>query len=201
MRVQILVYDGYDEADALGPLSVFARAAAHGADFRAELVRLGSGTVTSAYGLTLHVATRLDAERAPGLLVVPGAHWLATAAENAWAAGERRRIAAAVAAVHASGAITAAVDTGALVLASAGLLQGRPATARPGVVDELRTAGAEIVNAPVVDDGTVVTSRGATAGLDVALWLVERIAEPVGADTVAREVAYERRGDVWRRPI
>lgn len=199
MRVQILVYDGYDEADALAPLSVFERAAAHGADLRTELVRLGSGTVTSAYGLTLHVATRLDAERAPGLLVVPGAHWLATAAENAWAAEERRRIASVVAAVHAGGAILAAVDTGALILASAGLLHGRPGTARPSVLGELHTAGAEIVDTAVVDDGTVVTSRGATAGLDVALRLVERVTGAGLATRVAEEIAYDRRSGVWRR--
>lgn len=196
MRVQILVYDGYTELDVLGPLTVFGRA---GVD--AVLVRLAGGsTVTSGFGLQLQVPAALAPGAPPPLLLVPGAYWLAEAAENAWAAGERRRIGAAIAAVHRAGAVVAAADSGSLLLASGGILAGRPAAALEVAPDDLAGAGAEVVRARVVDDGDVVTSSGVTAGLDVALWLVERFLGAARAHAIERAIQHERAMSLWRPP-
>jgi transcriptional regulator GlxA family with amidase domain len=50
----------------------------------------------------------------------------------------------------------------------------------------------------VVDDGDVVTAGGVTSGLDLILWLVERLFGPAPAAAAERELEYERRGVVWR---
>jgi transcriptional regulator GlxA family with amidase domain len=199
MHFQVLVYDGYHEADVLLPLAVLQRAAVRGAEFRAELVRLGSGTVTSAHGLGLHVRTPLAAAYPPDVLVVPGAPWLITDPGDEWAAGERSKLAAVIATLAGENATVAAVDSGALILASAGLLRGQPSVSDPRVPTELRSGGAELVDACVVDAGAVITSSGITAGVDLALWLVERYSSAHRARELENELRYQR-GTVWVRP-
>ena len=70
----------------------------------------------------------------------------------------------------------------------------------PGdAVQFLRETGAEVIDTRVVDDGDVVTAQGVTAGMDLALWLVERERGAEFADALAQGVEYERTGAVWRR--
>lgn len=198
MRIQILVYDGYDELDVLGSLTVLQRAAARGGSYRPELVRLGGGTVTSMHGLQLHIASRLDAAPPPALLLVPGAHWLTTTAGNAWATAERQRIASAVASVRGGGVVLAGVGTGTLLLASAGLLRGRPAATQVQAHDDPEDAGAEWIDVSVVDAGEIITSHGVTAGVDVALRIVERYGSPAAAQALEQELRYRRPGPAWQ---
>jgi transcriptional regulator GlxA family with amidase domain len=64
-------------------------------------------------------------------------------------------------------------------------------------VEELRAAGARVVEARVVDDGDLVTAGGVTAGIDLALWLVERHFGAELATAVATEMEHTRQGEVW----
>jgi transcriptional regulator GlxA family with amidase domain len=132
-------------------------------------------------------------------VIVPGGGWNSRSSQGAWAEAERGEIPARLAELHQAGTNIAAVCTGAMLLASAGLLRGRAATTHHGAIEELRAAGAEIVPARVVDDDTIITAGGVTSGLDLTLWLVERFAGPQTALVVEREMEYERRGVVWRR--
>jgi transcriptional regulator GlxA family with amidase domain len=88
-----------------------------------------------------------------------------------------------------------------MLVAAAGLLKGRPATTHHGAIDDLRAAGAEIIEARVVDDGDVVSAGGVTSGLDLALWLVERFAGVEIVHKVESEMEFERRGEVWQRGL
>ncbi|MEV4875433.1 DJ-1/PfpI family protein [Streptomyces cyaneofuscatus] len=92
----------------------------------------------------------------------------------------------------------AAVCGGSLVLALAGLLEGRHATTHHLGLDLLDATGAHAVRARVVDDGDLVTGAGVTSGLDLALYLLEREAGPRIAHAVEELFAHERRGTVWR---
>jgi transcriptional regulator GlxA family with amidase domain len=112
---------------------------------------------------------------------------------------ERGAIPAALAQRHAGGAAIGSVCTGALLLGAAGLLAGRPATTNRLALERLRETGAEVIDERVVDDGDIVTAQGVTAGMDLALWLVERERGRDFADALARGVEYERTGEVWRR--
>jgi 4-methyl-5(b-hydroxyethyl)-thiazole monophosphate biosynthesis len=74
---------------------------------------------------------------------------------------------------------TAAICAAPKVLLNAGLLDGRKATAYPGVIDDLMANGSQFRTDPVVTDGKVVTSRGPGTAMDFALTLIERL---LGAD-------------------
>jgi transcriptional regulator GlxA family with amidase domain len=93
---------------------------------------------------------------------------------------------------------TAAVCGGSLVLAMAGLLEGRHATTHHMGLDMLDATGAHAVHARVVDDGDLVTGAGVTSGLDLGLYLLEREVGPRIAHVVEELFAHERRGTVWR---
>ena len=124
---------------------------------------------------------------------------MARSAQGARAEAERGVIPAALAAAHARGAIIATVCTGAMLASAAGLTRGRPATTHHNAIADLRAAGAEVIEARVVDDGDLISSGGVTSGLDLALWLVERFFGPALAAAIERQTEYERRGTVWRR--
>lgn len=200
MKIQIVVYDGFDELDAIAPFEVLRSAATAGADVQVELVTLeGATEITAAYGLRIEPEARLDLDNPPALLVVPGGGWVARAPKGARAEVARGDLPAAIAHLHAAGTIIASVCTGAMLLAAAGLTNGRPATTNHSALEELRGSGAEIVAARVVDDGDLITAGGVTSGLDLALWLVERFASPEIAVTIESRMEYERRGTVWQR--
>ena len=103
--------------------------------------------------------------------------------------------------MHRSGTTIAAVCTGTMLVAEAGLLKGRPAITHHAAIADLRAVGAEVLKARVVDDGDVITAGGVTSGLDLTLWLLERFFDPQTAHEVEKELEYERRGVVWRRPV
>lgn len=72
-----------------------------------------------------------------------------------------------------NGRYTAAICAAPQVLAQAGLLQGKTATAYPGILENLGEAGFTRSDAAVVTDGKVVTSRGPGTAMDFALTLIE----------------------------
>jgi putative intracellular protease/amidase len=177
---QVVVFDGFDDLDAVAPLEILTAAG-----FPTRLVRpVGHpSTVRSAHGLMLDVPDELSA---PELIIVPGGGWLDDAP------GVRQQcqgsLPAALAALHEAGTVVASVCTGAMALAYAGLLTGRPAVTNRNALDDLEAAGADVRrDARVVDDGSVVTAGGPAAGLDLGVRLVARFAgEDAGAAAAAR---------------
>lgn len=201
MKAQIIIFNGFDELDAIAPFEVLRNAAAAGADIEVEFVTLdGAQEITAAHGLRVHCEMLLEIGERPDVLVVPGGNWNNRAPQGAWAEVQRGEIPAAIARLHQSGVTVASVCTGALLVAAAGLLAGRPATTNHRAVEELRATGAEIIQARVVDDNDIITAGGITSGLELALWLVERYADAQTAQAMERQLEYERRGTVWRRP-
>lgn len=197
MLIEILVFQGVDELDALGPLEVLRNAAAAGAGFEVRLASLhGETEITGGHGLRFSVDGRFDSVRRPDILIVPGGGWARRAAQGAWGEAQKGDIPAAIANVHQSGTILATVCTGAMLVASAGLLNGRRAITHHSAVEDLRKSGAEVVTARVVDDGDIISAGGVTSGLDLGLYLIERFANPELAEQVARSMEYERRGPV-----
>ena len=199
MRIAVVVFEGFDELDAIGPLEVLRNAAAMGAaDLSVELVALdGAAEVTGSHGLRVRTDGRLDPDRTD-LLVIPGGGWNDRGVHGAWAEAERGDLPAAIAAAARGGAVVATVCTGAMLAATAGLTRGRPAITHHAAVEDLRASGARVVEARVVDDGDLVTAGGVTSGIDLALWLVERHFGAELADAVAAEIEHPRHGEVWR---
>lgn len=189
MLMEIVVFPGVDELDALGPM---------GADFQTRLVSLdGAEQVKGAYGLRFSVDGHLGSAGRLDLLLIPGGGWVARSTQGAWAEAQRGAIRAALATANKAGTILASVCTGAMLIAAAGLLRGRHAVTHQGALEDLRASGANVVPARVVDDGDILTSGGATSGIDLAVHLVERFAGAKVAEQVAKELEYERRGPAY----
>lgn len=191
MQIDVVLFDGWDELDALAPYEVFSTA---GADV--ALVTLeGARPVTGAHGATVQATGPL--REGTDVVLVPGGGWNTRAPAGALAQARNPVMRDAITAAHRRGAIVAGVCTGGMILAAAGVLEGRAAVTHADGIQELRDDGVDVrPEARVVDAGDIVTCGGVTAGLDLALHLVQRECGPQVADRVAREIEHDRRGPV-----
>jgi transcriptional regulator GlxA family with amidase domain len=163
MQIEILFFDGFDDLDGFGPFEVLNEA---GIETRFVTIE-PQDVVVSAHG-------------AP---VVP----YGVVGDPDLVIGDflRRR--------HAAGGRIASVCTGAMLLAAAGILEGRPAITHHTAIEDLRASGAEVVDgARVVDDGDIITAAGVTSGIDMALHIVEQTLGSAAAEAGAREIEWNQ---------
>jgi transcriptional regulator GlxA family with amidase domain len=183
VRIEIVVFDGFDELDVFGPFEVLTMAG-----FEVALVAVEQqGIVTGQGGARLEVSDVLG--RADGV-VVPGGGWLNRAPVGAWAEAKRGVLPARLAEVAPSTRWLASVCTGAMLLAAAGLLTHRRATTNRGAHEELRAHDVTVLDQRVVDDGDRVTAGALSAGLDLGLWLTQREFGAATATRVAAAIEY-----------
>jgi len=191
-QVAILVYPGVQSLDVTGPLEVFEGAnralRASGRAGRRYVVRLvaaDAGPLQTSSGLSIVPHARLT--QAPSrldTLLVPGGSGHARLEDD-------RPTIEWIAAASRSARRTASVCTGAFLLAAAGLLRGRRATTHWSAAAELARRHPEVfVDAePIfVRDGRIWTSAGVTAGMDLALALVEEDLDRETALLIARHL-------------
>jgi transcriptional regulator GlxA family with amidase domain len=198
IHIGIVVFEGFEELDAVGPWDVLRSARAAGAPFEVSLVSLGGApTVEAAKGLRVAVEPGGAAGRFDWV-IVPGGGWATRPPRGAWAEVQRGTLPEALRRWRQGGAAIASVCTGAMILSAAGLTRGRPVTTHAVAREALRAEGAEVLDARVVDDGDLVTAAGVTSGIDLALWLTERLAGPAIAEAVATNMEYRRQGPVHR---
>jgi putative intracellular protease/amidase len=181
MNIAILLYDKFTALDAIGPYEVLSRLPGATVTF----VAAEPGPVRTDNGmLTLLAERSLKDTREPDLVLVPGGPGeVATRAGGAaldWLREADR-----------TSTWTTSVCTGSLILAAAGLLDGRRATTHWLAFDELRRLGAEPVDERVVFDGKLVTGAGVSAGIDMALTLVAQIAGDVVAQAIQLGIEYD----------
>jgi len=190
MLFDIVVYDGIDELDALGPLEVLRSGASFGAAVTARLVSPGDQPeVRGAFGLRF----RPDGRWVPGdaeVTVVPGGGWAAQADAGAWGEYRRGTLLKLIADAAVRSRVMAGVCTGTMLLAHAGIVGNRRATSHHAAWPDLAATGAHVVRDRVVDDGDLVTSGGVTAGIDLALWLLARECSPECAAKVAARMEH-----------
>lgn len=188
-NIDIVLYEGVDELDVVGPLEVLRSAAGAGADLTVRLVcRTEPLEVRGSHGLWL----RADSVYQPGadVLIVPGGGWLGRSEVGAWGEAERGEWSPVLRAAAASGTVMAGVCTGVMILARAGVVGDRPATTHRSARSELEATGARVLDQRVVDDGDLVTAGGVTSGIDLGLRLVERFAGPELAEREATRLEY-----------
>ena len=196
MRIRIFVYDGADELDFIGPWEVLQRAASLHPNVEVALVTAeGSEAVTAQHGLRLIPQGRFDGSA--DLVLLPGGGYVGNAEF-----GVRREIARGVLggiarALHQQGAVVAGVCTGTMILAAAGLLDGRSATTHHSAMDDLRRTSALVRSNRIVDDGDILTCGGVTSGLDLAFWMVERFFGAPMAEQIAKFMEYTPNRDVY----
>jgi transcriptional regulator GlxA family with amidase domain len=179
MNVGILVFDEVELLDMAGPYEVFttaarvhARAAPAGAPALFTVFTLAQrpGPVRARAGLQLQAPHGLDDHPPLDCAIVPGGvvdAVLGDPATIAWVRHQASRV-----------AILASVCTGALLLAQAGVLDGRAATTHWEDLEALRALRPGVTvreGVRWVDTGAVVTSAGIAAGIDMSLHLVARL--------------------------
>jgi transcriptional regulator GlxA family with amidase domain len=209
MHVAIVLFDGFDNLDAIGPFEVFSHANTFGADVEVGLYAVDDQTVvTSSHdlrvetegvlgreGVEIHPAGDESQSERSDIVIVPGGGW--NDEGGVWREVKHGTLPSLLGDLAAGGATVASVCTGGMLLAHAGLVDGRPAVTHQSALGDLRDAGATVVDARVVDDGDLLTAGGVTAGIDLALYLVEREWGRDIAERVATEMEYDRSDDVY----
>jgi transcriptional regulator GlxA family with amidase domain len=185
----ILLFDGVEELDAVGPWEVLAFWTRRFPDDGWTVTTLSPGgtSVTAAKGMVLGAHTAVEDAPPLDLLLHPGGEGTRTLLRDPahldWVRRQRQTV-----------PLMTSVCTGSLVYAAAGLLSGRPATTYWGCFDELLALDETVQprrDDRWVDDGDLVTSAGVSAGIDMSLHLVARLAGDERARQVRRGIQYD----------
>lgn len=204
-RVAILAFDGVEALDFAGPFEVFTTASRmHRRTLSPDTAAMtpdvfevfsvsaagAKGTVTARAGLRLLSDHGFDDAPQAGVLIVPGGvvdQSMASPATLTWIASQAR-----------SAYVTASVCTGAFLLAASGVIGGGDkVTTHWEDIADLRAAFPAL-NPPLavvegmrwVDNGKVVSSAGISAGIDMSLHLVERLAGRALAERTALQMDF-----------
>ena len=181
MKIAVVLYDRLTALDAIGPYEVLSRLP--GAEL--AFVATRTGPVTTDNGmLTLHAERSLDEFPSPDIVLVPGGPGEVSERAGGEVLEWLRQ-------VDRTTTWTTSVCTGSLILAAAGLLEGKRATTHWLAMDELRRLGAEPVSERVVFDGKMVTAAGVSAGIDMALTLAARVAGDQVAQAIQLGIEYD----------
>ncbi len=181
MQIAILLYDRFTALDAVGPYEVLSRLPGAKVTFVAERAGL---VTTDTRQLSLNADAALGEVERPDIVVVPGGPGQA-ASMQAGPVHEWLR------AAHEHSTWTTSVCTGSLILAAAGLLEGKRATSNWQALEQLRELGVDVVEQRVVFDGKLATAAGVTAGLDMALALAAKVAGERVAQAIQLGIEYD----------
>jgi transcriptional regulator GlxA family with amidase domain len=183
MQVALALFPRLTALDIIGPYEVVQRVPS------LELVFVGEerGPVRTENGfLALTVDATFDEVPAPDVIIVPGG-----AGTRAFMGGGA--IVDWVAAAHPTTTFTTSVCTGSLVLGAAGLLTGLTATTHWSALDLLKRFDAEPTTQRVVEhlDRRIIMAAGVSAGIDMALRLVELLVDETGARAAQLMIEYD----------
>lgn len=189
-KIGFLAFEGMTLLDLVGPLDAVSRIATMGFDetTRCEVVALTRPEedetvldvpVWAGTGLRITAERYRPALDAFDVLVVPGGFGTRALEGDPSVASYLE--------TFPQNRLVASVCTGALLLGAAGRLEGKRATTHARYLHALEAYGARVVTERVVDEGQVVTAGGVTAGIDLGLHLVARLAgDEVRAKIAAR---------------
>jgi transcriptional regulator GlxA family with amidase domain len=178
-QIVFALYPRITQLDFTGPYEVFARLP--GA--RCTLATVTGGTLEVEGGMTFCALARLGDVTKCALLCVPGGFGTVGALEDELYISALRRL-------GAGAQYVTSVCTGSLLLAAAGLLQGKRAACHWAWRDQLAEFGVEASPERVVRDGKVITGGGVTAGIDMALAVVAQVAGAEFAQAVELALEY-----------
>lgn len=186
MKIEILLFDGFDDLDAFGPFEVLTGA---GLDTRFVTIEPRE-TVRSSHGAAIVPEGVLGD---PDLVLVPGGGWNDRESGGVYLEARRGAIPDALRRRHEAGRRIGSVCTGAMMLAEAGILKGRPAITHHSAIEDLKGFGADVrEGARFVDDGDIVTAAGVTSGIDLALHIVRTTLGEGAARVQAAEIEWNQ---------
>lgn len=180
-RVIVPVADGFEEIEAVVVIDLLRRA-----DIHVVVAGVGATTVTGAHAITIRCDAPLDECdcATADAIVLPGG------AAGTQRLRESHEVRNAVTSMFASGKLVAAICAAPTVLESCGILEGKRATSHPAHAGEMIRCRYE--EAPVVEDGNVITSRGAGTSIEFAAAVVSRLLGGDAARDILQRIQYRR---------
>jgi transcriptional regulator GlxA family with amidase domain len=188
-HIGILLFPDVEELDAVGPWEVLAfwTRTWPGDGYAVTTLARHTGPIACAKGLTIIAEHSYDDAPPLDVLIYPGGQGTRPQLKDVdqldWVRRQRAQI-----------PLMTSVCTGSLVYAAAGLLANRPATTHWASLDRLAELDPTVEVRPhdrFVDSGDVITSAGVSAGIDMALHLVQRLAGTERAQQVRRGIQYD----------
>jgi putative intracellular protease/amidase len=165
--IAMILYPEFTALDLVGPYQFLCALT----QYRVVLVAEKAGPVVTDTGMTIHAETSFaDCPKDVAVLFVPGGTSGTTAAMR------NTKLRSFIADRAKRAQFVTSVCTGSLILASLGFLKDRKATCHWLVRDKLRRFGAKPIDQRVVADGTYITAAGVSAGLDLGLMLIDKLA-------------------------
>jgi putative intracellular protease/amidase len=182
MQIASVLYPGFTALDFIGPYEVLRWLP----DAEVRFVWHEPGPVTADSGMLVVGATHSFAETpSPDVILVPGGMTTVEHARDETLLDWVRQ-------AHSTATWTASVCSGSIILAAAGLLNGKRATSHWMALPMLKTLGAiPVGDERVVHEGEIVTSAGVSAGIDLALWLAGRVAGEDRAKVIQLSMEYD----------
>jgi transcriptional regulator GlxA family with amidase domain len=200
-RVAIFIFNEVEVLDFAGPFEVFSVAGLRTmsvAPFEVFTVAQFD-TINARNHLTIKPTYTLDKAPKADIIVIPGGGGFHA---DGTPFGSRREmnnpiILKWIQEQSAQAQLTLSVCTGSLILAKAGLLEGKAATTHFKTIDALRNISQKITvkeNIRFVDEGNIITSAGISAGIDMSLHVVRKLLGKDAADETAQYMQY----DCWK---
>jgi putative intracellular protease/amidase len=181
-QIAIVVYPGYTALDFIGPYEVLRNLP----DAEVRFLWHEPGPITADSGVLLVGATHsFDETPSPDVILIPGGMSTMEHARD-------EKLLDWVRQAHQTADWTASVCSGSVILAAAGLLDGKRATSHWLALPALKALGANPVgDERIVHEGDIVTSAGVSAGIDLAMWLAGQIAGESRAKTIQLAIEYD----------
>ena len=186
-KVLMPMAEGFEEIEALTVVDILRRA-----DIGVVLAGLQPGSVAGAHNISIIPDTTIESVNAVDfdMIILPGGQ---PGSDNLNA---DPRIHALLAEFAAAEKLIGAICAAPIVLAAAGLLNGKKATCYPSYSDRLH--GGIYEESPVVSDGTIITSRGPGTAVKFGIEIAARLAGRQAADAVAKAMlAPDLRQEIW----
>jgi transcriptional regulator GlxA family with amidase domain len=180
--IAFVLYPGLTLLDLVGPLQTLLNL---GAPYRTVVVGAAVETMPSDTRLGVTPEATFADVPTPYALIVPGG------GRGTIRAMAEPAVQNYLSATAPTAEVVGSVCTGALVLAAAGLLEGRRATTHWGYADYLNRLGATYVRQRWVEDGKYITAAGVSAGIDMALQLAARLVGEQRARQIQAGIEYD----------
>lgn len=177
MKILIPLAPGFEELEAVTIIDILRRGGLNTVTAAiSENPVQGSHKIKITADITLNENEKYDAIVLPGGM--PGTNNLKN----------DKRIISLIQSISKSGGITAAICAAPIVLAEAGLLNGKKFTCYPGFEDEIKNG--IFMSQPVVTDGNIITSPGAGTAIPFALKLVEAFAGSAASEEIKKSIMW-----------
>ncbi len=182
MNITFFIYDGCTALDVVGPNEILSRMP----DVKIQLAALWKGEIqTDSTFLRLHATHKISEIDKTDVLIIPGStvtflEILQNKTVLSWIKGLYPKV-----------KFMCSVSSGSIILAAAGILEGKKATSHWYSLRFLADYGVRIVEDRYVKDDNIITAAGSTAGLDMALYLAAVLSGSETAKAIQLMLEYE----------